>query len=63
MSMCLLVPALFVGFFGHIIAEVPEFSKGLASGLMTTSQRIASTIGIPGLPADGRPCRSPSISH
>jgi len=60
-SMWLLIPALFVGFFGHITAvvaatvaatsEVPEASKGLASGLMTTSQRVASTIGIPALAA------------
>jgi hypothetical protein len=61
MSMWLLIPSLFVGFFGHITAvvaatvaatsDVPEASKGLASGLMTTSQRVASTIGIPGLAA------------
>jgi MFS family permease len=61
MSMWLLIPSLFVGFFGHITAvvaatvaatsDVPEASKGLASGLMTTSQRVASTIGIPALAA------------
>lgn len=60
-SMWLLIPALFLGFFGHITAVVaatvaatsgvPEASKGLASGLMTTSQRVASTIGIPALAA------------
>jgi hypothetical protein len=60
-SMWLLMPALFIGFFGHITAVVaatvaatsgiPEASKGLASGLMTTSQRVASTIGIPALAA------------
>ncbi|WP_219847819.1 MFS transporter [Burkholderia multivorans] len=60
-SMWLLVPALFVGFFGHITAVVaatvaatsgvPDASKGLASGLMTTCQRVASTIGIPALAA------------
>ena len=60
-SMWLLIPSLFVGFFGHITAVVaatvaatsgvPEASKGLASGLMTTSQRVASTIGIPALAA------------
>ncbi|MBV9874717.1 MAG: MFS transporter [Verrucomicrobia bacterium] len=59
LSMWLLIPALFAGFFGHITAvvaatvaatsKVPEASKGLASGLMTTSQRVASTIGIPAL--------------
>jgi ABC-type proline/glycine betaine transport system permease subunit len=60
-SMWLLMPALFIGFFGHItavvaatfaaISGIPEASKGLASGLMTTSQRVASTIGIPALAA------------
>jgi MFS family permease len=60
-AMWLLIPALFVGFFGHITAvvaatvaatsEVPQANKGLASGLMTTSQRVASTIGIPALAA------------
>lgn len=59
--MGLLVPALFIGFFGHITAVVaasviatsgiPEASKGLASGLMTTSQRVGSTVGIPALAA------------
>ena len=53
----LLLPALFGGFFGHITAvvaatvtatsEVPDTDKGLASGLVTTSQRVAVTIGIP----------------
>jgi MFS family permease len=53
----LLIPALFVGFFGHITAvvaatvtatsEVPDFHKGLATGLVTTSQRVAVTVGIP----------------
>jgi MFS family permease len=53
----LLIPALFVGFFGHITAvvaatvtatsEVPDSHKGLATGLVTTSQRVAVTVGIP----------------
>ena len=57
----LLVPALFGGFFGHITAvvaatvtatsEVPDADKGLATGLITTSQRVAVTIGIPVLGA------------
>jgi MFS family permease len=57
----LLIPALFGGFFGHIIAvvaatvtatsEVPEAHTGLATGLVTTSQRVAVTIGIPVLGA------------
>src|ERR1700749_2381 len=53
----LLTPALFGGFFGHITAvvaatvtatsEIPDANKGLATGLVTTSQRVAVTIGIP----------------
>jgi MFS family permease len=53
----LLIPALFGGFFGHITAVVaatvtatsgvPDASKGLATGLITTSQRVAVTVGIP----------------
>ncbi len=57
----LLIPALFGGFFGHITAvvaatvtatsEVADADKGLATGLITTSQRIAVTVGIPVLGA------------
>ena len=53
----LLVPALFVGFLGHITAvvaataiatsDVEHADAGLATGLVTTSQRIAVTVGIP----------------
>jgi MFS family permease len=53
----LLIPTLFGGFFGHITAvvaatvtatsDIPDVNKGLATGLITTSQRIAVTIGIP----------------
>jgi MFS family permease len=53
----LLIPSLFVGFFGHITAvvaatvtatsEIPDTSKGLATGLLTSSQRVAVTVGIP----------------
>jgi MFS family permease len=60
-SLWLLIPALFVGFFGHITAvvaatvtatsNVPDTHKGLATGLVTTSQRVAVTIGIPVLGA------------
>jgi hypothetical protein len=49
----LLIPALFIGVFGHITAviaatvtatsEVPDSHKGL----VTTSQRVAVTVGIP----------------
>jgi predicted MFS family arabinose efflux permease len=56
----LLIPALFAGFFGHITAVVAATvtatsdvlaNKGLATGLITTSQRIAVTVGIPVLGA------------
>jgi MFS family permease len=53
----LLVPALFVGFLGHITAvvaatviatsDVTDADAGLATGLVTTSQRVAVTVGIP----------------
>jgi MFS family permease len=55
--LCLLVPALFVGFLGHITAvvaatviatsDVEDADAGLATGLVTTSQRVAVTVGIP----------------
>lgn len=53
----LLVPALFIGFSGHITAvvaatviatsDVADADAGLATGLVTTSQRVAVTVGIP----------------
>jgi MFS family permease len=53
----LLVPALFIGFLGHITAvvaatviatsEVADADAGVATGLVTTSQRVAGTVGIP----------------
>lgn len=53
----LLVPALFIGFLGHITAvvaatviatsHVADADAGLATGLVTTSQRVAVTVGIP----------------
>jgi predicted MFS family arabinose efflux permease len=53
----LLVLALFVGFLGHITAvvaatviatsDVADADAGLATGLVTTSQRVAVTVGIP----------------
>ena len=53
----LLVTALFVGFLGHITAvvaatviatsDVTDGDAGLATGLVTTSQRVAVTVGIP----------------
>lgn len=55
----LLIPALFVGFLGHITAvvaatvmatsEVANADAGLATGLVTTSQRVAVSVGIPAL--------------
>jgi predicted MFS family arabinose efflux permease len=57
----LVIPALFVGFFGHITAvvaatvtatsDIADASKGLATGLITTGQRVAVTVGIPALGA------------
>lgn len=53
----LLIPSLFVGFLGHITAvvaatvvvtsQVADADAGLATGLVTTSQRVAVTVGIP----------------
>jgi hypothetical protein len=50
-------PALFLGFLGHITAvvaatviatsDVADADAGLATGLVTTSQRVAVTVGIP----------------
>jgi MFS family permease len=52
-----LVPALLVGFLGHITAvvaatviatsQIADADAGLATGLVTTSQRVAVTVGIP----------------
>lgn len=53
----LLIPALFVGFFGHITAvvaatvtatsDVTDENEGLASGLLSMTQQVAVTVGIP----------------
>jgi hypothetical protein len=60
----LLIAALFGGFFAHITAvvaatvtatsEIPDAHKGLATGLVTTSQRVAVTVGIPSRAGLGR---------
>jgi MFS family permease len=60
-GLALLVPALFVGFFGHVTALVaymvtatsglPDKEQGLATGLATLTQQIAITLGIPVLAA------------
>jgi MFS family permease len=55
----LLIPALFIGFFGHVTAIVsfmvtatsgsglPDSEQGLATGLATLTQQIALTVGVP----------------
>jgi predicted MFS family arabinose efflux permease len=52
-----LVPALFIGFFGHVAAIVaytvtatsglPNHEQGLATGLASMTQQVALTVGIP----------------
>ena len=56
-----LLPALFVGFFGHVTAIVaytvtgtsglPDEEQGLATGLTLMTQQVAVTVGIPILSA------------
>ncbi len=56
-SLWLLIPALFAGFFGHITSvvaatvtatsDVPDSDAGLAAGLVTVSQRVATALGVP----------------
>ncbi|GAA0376502.1 MFS transporter [Microbispora corallina] len=60
-AVAMLVPALFVGFFGHVAAIVaytvtgtsglPDEEQGLATGLTTMTQQVAVSIGIPILSA------------
>ena len=60
-NLWLLIPALFIGFLGHITAvvaatvvatsEVADADEGIATGLVTMSQRVAVAIGIPVLGA------------
>ncbi|MEV3981491.1 MFS transporter [Nonomuraea sp. NPDC049758] len=55
--LAILVPALFVGFFGHVTAIVaytvtgtsglPDEEQGLATGLTSMTQQVAVTVGIP----------------
>ncbi|OKI99852.1 MFS transporter [Kitasatospora sp. CB01950] len=59
--LAVLLPALFVGFFGHVTSIVaytvtatsglPDSEQGLATGLAALSQQVAATIGIPVLSA------------
>ena len=57
MGLVVLIPALLIGFFGHVTAIVaytvtgtsglPNEEQGLATGLTTMTQNVAITIGIP----------------
>jgi MFS family permease len=56
-GLMVLVPALFIGFFGHVAAIVaytvtatsglPNHEQGLATGLASMTQQVALTVGIP----------------
>ncbi|MEU5883996.1 MFS transporter [Spirillospora sp. NPDC047279] len=56
-ALLVLVPALFIGFFGHVTAIVaftvtatsglPDGEQGLATGLTSMTQQVAITVGIP----------------
>ena len=60
-ALAVLIPALFIGFFGHVTAIVaytvtgtsglPDEEQGLATGLTTMTQQVAITVGIPILSA------------
>jgi MFS family permease len=60
-ALAVLVPALFIGFFGHVAAIVahtvtatsglPNDEQGLATGLTSMTQQVAIAIGIPILTA------------
>lgn len=59
--LAVLIPALFIGFFGHVTSIVaytvtatsglPDSEQGLATGLTALSQQVAVTLGIPVLSA------------
>jgi MFS family permease len=56
-ALAILIPALFVGFFGHVASIVafmvtgtsglPNEEQGLATGLTSMTQQLAITVGIP----------------
>ncbi|MEV7041277.1 MFS transporter [Amycolatopsis sp. NPDC051061] len=60
-ALLILIPALFVGFFGHVSAIVaftvtatsglPDEEQGLATGLTSMTQQVGITVGIPVLSA------------
>ncbi len=57
MALAILIPALFIGFFGHVTCIVaytvtgtsglPDEEQGLATGLTSMTQQVAITVGIP----------------
>lgn len=57
LALFVLIPALFIGFFGHVTAIVaytvtgtsglPNEEQGLATGLTTMTQQVALVVGIP----------------
>ncbi len=61
LALAVLIPALFIGFFGHVTAIVafmvtgtsglPDHEQGLATGLTSMTQQVAITVGIPMLSA------------
>lgn len=60
-ALAVLIPALFIGFFGHVTSIVgytvtgtsglPNEEQGLATGLTTMTQQVAISLGIPILSA------------
>ena len=56
-ALLILIPALFIGFFGHVPAIVaftltstsglPDSEQGLATGLTSMTQQVGITVGIP----------------
>jgi MFS family permease len=61
LALLIVIPALFIGFFGHVAAIVaytvtgtsglPNEEQGLATGLTSMTQQVAITVGIPILSA------------
>jgi MFS family permease len=61
LALALVLPALFIGFFGHVTSIVaytvtatsglPNDEQGLATGLVSMTQQVAITVGIPTLSA------------
>src|SRR5882757_1262803 len=60
-ALTILIPALFIGFFGHVTSIVafmvagtsglPDDEQGLATGLTSLTQQVAGAVGIPILSA------------